>query len=233
MAKAATFEVSESTKKKQAEVTELLRRVEPHADALIESYLKNFPEKTKSEIYDDWCQDIHPDQPQIDLKQFLNFTRNIPSSKFKSIGQQKRVLEERKIEPLREVVSSAVQRYTHDKVVSMIDIEKKMLAVTDGLLDEALDIVNDRETKRISEKEFALKTVMVVQKGNQKEKEIVLKAHAEKRSQQSHFAKMMQGAMSGSFTMTDVEKMKQKQNAIPTRNTTALPAANDGGADSA
>lgn len=158
---------------------------------------KNKSRRTKAEIFAMWEKIILPDLPKINCTQFINYTRNL-SVKNKEIK-------------IAEEAALPIQRIVLNREASLVEIEQGVRSAVGGLVNEANEIMelNKEDGVPLKERYFALAVVEKIWAKVQKEKEISIKAHAEKRESVGMFAKLLRGAMSGEFTMQDVENMKQ------------------------
>jgi hypothetical protein len=86
-----------------------------------------------------------------------------------------------------------VENIIADREVSLIEIERSLRNATGGLVREADNIMKTHEEEGVNLKErhFALGVVDKVWGKIQKEKEIAIKAHAEKRESVGMFAKLL------------------------------------------
>lgn len=173
-----------------------VEEIEPRLSELVFLYQKHKARKTKEEVYELWEKSIAPDVPQITSKQWINYTRTLNEREAEAAIAKKQNGFMEEIEARRDV--------------SLVQIEEQTRSVTKDLMDEAQEIMrlHKDEGMPLKERYFALTAVLGVWGKVQKEKEISIKAHAEKRESVGMFAKLLRGAMSGEFTMRDVELMK-------------------------
>ena len=160
-------------------------------------YDKHKSRRTKAEIFRMWEKIIAPDKPKISLNQFVNFTRTLKEREFSA--------------QVTATDNIDIERIMTDRAVTLVQIEEDLRSVTGDLVGEAKKImdINKEDGVQLKERYFALTVVDKVWDKIQKEKNIAIKAHAEKRESVGMFAKLLRGAMSGEFTMKDVEVMRQ------------------------
>lgn len=175
--------------------------IEPHFTELLVTWEKNKSRRTKAEIFKLWVKQIQPDEPKITEKQFINYTRYVKERE-----------KEKKIEVQN---NSIVDKICAKRDASLVEIEQSLRSATHSLVNEANTIMdlNAEDGVPLKERYFALTVVDKIWGKVQKEKEIAIKAHAEKRESVGMFAKLLRGAMSGEFTMKDVETLKQNYGA--------------------
>jgi len=145
---------------------------------------------------------ILPDEPQIKFAAFLNYTQRAT----RRLEQERN--KERDLE-LRTEGSAAVDRIVNKREATLVQLEESLRGTVAQLVDNASTIMQSPEDADIKEKYFALAVATNVWGKIQEEKKISIKAHAEKRESVGLFAKLLRSAMSGEFTMRDVEVMKQ------------------------
>lgn len=173
-----------------------IEKTEPNFTRLFVLWTNHKNRKTNPEIFKMWVEMIKPDVPKITEKQFLNFLR-----RFKDNEKDKEI---------QAAGEATFNRIMVDREISLVQIENGLRRVTGGLIQDAENIMeqNEESTAPLKERYFALGVVDKVWGKLQKEKEIAIKAHAEKRESVGMFAKLLRGAMSGEFTMKDVQNLK-------------------------
>jgi len=179
-----------------------LEQKEPHFTELLVLYEKYRKKKTKEWVFKKWMALILPDEPQIKFAAFLNYTQRAT----RRLEQERN--KERDLE-LRTEGSSAVDRIVNKREATLVQLEESLRGTVAQLVDNASTIMQSPEDADIKEKYFALAVATNVWGKIQEEKKISIKAHAEKRESVGLFAKLLRSAMSGEFTMRDVEVMKQ------------------------
>lgn len=181
----------------QSPMKNSIANIEPHFTELLVLWDKNKDRLTKADIFQRWTKKIKPDVPVITVTQFINYTRNLNERE-----------KDRRIE---QEGNSIVDKIIKSNEVSLVEIEQGIRSVTGSLINDAHEImkINEEDGVPLKERYFALGVVDKIWGKIQKEKEISIKAHAEKRESVGMFAKLLRGAMSGEFTMQDVENMKE------------------------
>jgi len=181
----------------QSPMKNSIANTEPHFTELLVMWDKNKDRLTKADIFQRWTKKIKPDVPVITVTQFINYTRNLN--------------EREKDRKIQEEGSAIVDRIIKSNEASLVEIEGGIRSITGSLINDAHEIMklNEEGGVPLKERYFALGIVDKIWGKVQKEKEIAIKAHAEKRESVGMFAKLLRGAMSGEFTMRDVENMKE------------------------
>lgn len=172
---------------------------EPHFELLSSMYFKEKHRRTKAQIYGRWLKKIEPDLPQLTEKQFIDWTtRNTDTDRAIEQAQKADILE---IESKRTATISHIE----NRVRGLLDME----------LDEAERIMqeNEEETVPLKERYYAHTILKDTVKAVQKEKEIVIKAQAEKRESVGMFAKLMSQAQAGDITLEELEARKKELKA--------------------
>lgn len=186
---------------------------DPHFLELEALYHKYRNRRTKAQIFSLWAKSILPDQPQINEKQFINWTRSVTEAEGDAIIQAHQ--------------QQDVDLIEAGRTVTLVQMENKLRKVGGDLVDEASTIMesNKEDAVPLKERYFALTIVEKMWGKLIKEKEIAIKAHAEKRESVGMFAKLLRSAMSGELTMEDVDKLKninQSDAAEPTATTETI-----------
>lgn len=188
-----------------AKIQTSISQIEPHFNELLACYEEYKSRRNLLEIFDVWARRIKPDVPLISPKQWQNYMR-YQAEKIKDS-----IIKDRQDAPIVE--------HQKNQVASLVEIESQIRGTTSDLLEEAGAImrINKEDGVPLKERFFALAVVDRIWGKVQKEKEIAIKAHAEKRESVGMFAKLLRGALSGEFTMKDVELMKKNYgNTLPT-----------------
>ena len=175
-----------------------LENREPNFNILTSLYEKYRNKKTKATIYEMWRKVILPSAPQISLTQFINWTRNL------SVKENDDAFELTRTDDVEMIEAGRA------KTIS--ELEEEIREVSTDLLADAKDTMRmAREDGGVPLKEryYALGVVEKLWGKTIKEKEIAIKAHAEKRESVGLFAKLLRGAMSGELSMKDVELMRK------------------------
>lgn len=189
-----------------------LVKIEPHFESLLILRNKHKNRKSNAEIFALWENAILPDAPKITFKQFTNHLRYQAEAKADEIIESKQ--------------NSLLDQIEAKRDVTLVTIEKKLRVASDSLVDEAVRISEDAASEdgaQLKERYFALTVIDKMWGKLQKEKEIAIKAHAEKRESVGMFAKLLRGALSGDFTMQDVENLQNKYNGDKLPTTERVP----------
>ena len=175
-----------------------LETKEPNFHILSALFEKYRNKKTKAVIFDMWRKSILPAVPQITLIQFINWTRNLIDRENEEAFE------------LTRTDDAAVIEQGRIKTIS--ELEESLREVSSDLLDDARDtmkMAREEGGVPLKERYYALGVVEKLWGKTIKEKEIAIKAHAEKRESVGLFAKLLRGAMSGELSMKDVELMRK------------------------
>jgi len=189
---------------------------EPHFTELLMLYDKHKYRKTKANIFSLWEKMIRPDVPKINKTQFINYTRNLK--------------EKERDKLLQAETKKPIEQWKERRESSLIELESKIKSAAGNLLEEANQIMEIADGAELKERYFALTVVDRMWAKTQKEKEISIKAHAEKRESVGMFSKLLRGAMSGEFTMRDVAMMKETYGNID-KTTARIEGAPEGAAE--
>lgn len=173
-----------------------IRDQEPHFQELVDLWDAHRDKRMIRDVFRLWEEIIAPDLAQITCKQFItwNKTQRVKEK------YQKKVMKEREILP-----PSAVDIMRARRVTSMVEIEQKVNVAADILAEKAVELAGSSNK---TDRQFSLMVVTNVWGRMQKEKDIAIKAHAEKRETVGLFAKLLRGAMTGQFSMEDVQRLK-------------------------
>lgn len=183
---------------------------DPNFPVLEQLMLKNKNRRTKEEVFNLFVKAIAPQEPTFTLRQFINWTRNWTETDRQIAAAQ----------------SQEVELIEAQRAVTVVQMESKLRNVADSLLDEAADIMEEHKENGVPLKEryFAAKIADSIWGKILKEKELAIKHHAEKRQTAGMFANLLRGAMSGEFTMADIEAMRQSQETKKEEHATTEPA---------
>jgi hypothetical protein len=187
-----------------------LRDKEPHFDNLELLWDAHRDKRKSREIFRLWEETIAPDAPQITLQQFISWDR---TQRIKEKGQKKKMKERDLLPPKNSDIIRA------RRLISMVDMEQKVHQAADNLVDQALDASVSGKAR---DKAFSLTVVNALWGKLQKDKEIAIRAHAEKRETVGLFAKILRSAVSGEFTMADVQKLKNNYAGSNESSTTGI-----------
>lgn len=178
---------------------------DPHFPELKELTRLHRKRRSKSWIFKTWVKQIYPDKPTITEKQYINWTRYHTDAEFE----------------IEEAQKSDVAHIVAQRRATLSDIEESLREVTDLVVDEAKGIMQNNQDEQLPLKEryYALTVVDKVWGKVIKEKEIAIKANAEKRETVGLFAKLLRGAMAGEFSLADLNRLKEAKNGHPTETT--------------
>ncbi len=181
-------------------MAQLISEIEPRFSDLVTLFERNRFKRTKAQIFELWKKMIEPDKPKISLEQFINWTRRYSQKEYDANAMAIAGGADDDLE---------IIRATQER--SIVQIESDLRGVTGALVDEAKGIMENHaeDGMPLKERYFALTIVDRIWGKVLKEKELAIKAHAEKRESVGMFAKLLRGAMSGEFTMKDIERMKE------------------------
>lgn len=175
---------------------ELLETQEPHFELLKGMYLKEKHRRTKQQIFERWAKKILPEEPTLSFIQFRDWTGRFSDTEIRIADAQKADIE---------LIEKGRGR-------TIVQLEGQLRRVVGKVLDEAERIMdeNEEETLPLKERYLAVGIVKDVWGRITKEKEIAIKAHAEKRESVGMFAKLMEKAQAGEITMEEVERLTQQ-----------------------
>lgn len=172
---------------------EHLKTIEPNFELLVGMFFREKNRRTKKQIFCRWQKKIAPDEAKITVEQFIAWTGNHNETDLAiAVAQRK-----------------DVETIERGRTRTLVSLEGQLRRVTGMLMDEAENIMEEHrdEPLPLKERYFASNIVMNTWAKVTKEKEIAIKAHAEKRETVGMFAKLMEQAQSGEMTMEDVEKL--------------------------
>lgn len=180
-----------------------IKKLEPNYEIMARLYFEQKERRTKAQIWCVYQDEIAPEVPVITEQQFIDWTLNSGEAAHTEFL----------VATNRAKVLNAIDE---GRVQTIGILEGKMRRIAGKLLDEAEKIMDENAIEAISLKEryFAAAVVKDVWGKVIKEKEVALKAHAEKRETVGMFGKLMDKAQAGEITMDEVINITQEHETI-------------------